>query len=784
MITALSQEHNFRLVTESGASYTVRESHFDLVLQMTNTGARTVTLPTAPPHLQRITIRDAAGTAFSANITITAGAIPTDIAVINVNDDAVTLIYDQPSNKWLNDKPSLDDRYELTTEATNTYTAVATQIPTTVLMSFNGARTVNLPAAPINGQRVVIVDQANVASDSTKRITITPAGGKTCDVASVDLNGDVASLIYIASQNNWKTTSQVEARFYEVVEATATYNVAASLHTTYLYMSNTGARTVNLPASPVSGQRVVIKDQASTAATANITITPAGGKTCEIANIATNGGAADLMYNASLNSWRSLVSLPITYSAENLVDLTVSTGYSVFTNDIVQIVSGAGVQKLKQSSGTSSAVSASNPDSRNRGLNINNNMAILTDTKAVYSYVKYDNNLTQFLIVTFNGTNTPTISSPVGSGDDSEYNTLSIASVDASNCIFCESGPSDSDIQVRHMSIDSNYQISIQGTLNISTSDNRYGRVCKLPGNTTYAMFAYDDQANPRTVYLARVNGTTYTPSASTTTVATDAWGPLRLCSVSSNTGFISYINYSTSNGRISFYDISSGSPVVSSYVSISGNTTQQICKSTTNSCFVADRSIGVVRVAIANGTNSPTLTSASQVNGTNSFSQLSIVNLGEGTAFLMAEIGTYPSAVTNRGYIVEEDGTNAPRITASSNSYPSTTNACSFNSVYRGDSGRVLVSTTLDDVSYGPTSFYSLPVVSTATGTTIGIARSSATGGNPASVSVGPIVTGLSGLTVGAKYYAQDGSGLLGTTTTSIYVGVALTTTKLLLQL
>jgi hypothetical protein len=786
MLTMLAQDHNFRLVTDSTVAYTVRESHFDLVLLMSNVAARTVTLPSGPADRQKITIRDAADTALTAPITITSGAIPSDIASINVNGDAVTLIYDQPSNKWLFDGAALDDRFILTDEVTNTYSLASTQLPSTVMMSFNGARTFNLPASPVDGQRIIIVDSAGVASDSTKTISIAPAGGKTSDVATIDLNNDAVSLVYKASLNRWKSTNMVEARYYEVVEATATYNLASTGHTTYVLMSNIGTRTVNLPASPVSGQRVVIKDNAATAATSAITITPAGGKTCEVAAISTNGGAADLMYNASLNSWRSLVSLPITYSAENLIDLTATTGKAISQDSVVQIVSGAGVESLSIAGGTLSSQSAGLGNVDGRAMT-----ALTTSTNvALTSYQSNTNVLLR--TITFNGTNTPTVGAAVTATTNSYSPTgayfPSVALFDDARAVLATTDTSQSANRLIPLVLSgTNNPVVSTNEVAVSLTGYGFAPVASFPNNTNNCIYLATPLAGggsgiPR-LSIVTTTGTNSISVSAYTSAGTNALaGGSKVTCLTSNTGVFTV--RSTSNGESfcgAFTFTGTNAPSVTAFTSLGVQTLADIERIDNTTAFYVTTTTTNNGFLVYNGTNAPTHvtnTSLHSALGTNTIANFDILAINNSRC-----VYTYRISSTDKFQLklLQFSGTNTPTVSTNSNYGPGTN---VYDDAFCDQMGDGSLSLSVKDTTASSSHVYRLSLPATVTGTTIGIARSTALGGNPVSVSAGPIVTGLAGLTVGAKYYAQDGSSLLGTTVTSIYVGVALTTTKLLLQL
>jgi hypothetical protein len=158
-----------------------------------------------------------------------------------------------------------------------------------------GALTVTLPAAPVAGNMISIVDYAGTAATGTILTT-----------ASTSIPGTV----------NWTTvqTSSVSP---------------AVAGTGYPMNTTSGALTVTLPAAPTAGNMISIVDYAGTAATNNITINPNGLKiqgSTSSATISTNREAINLVYVDATQVWLAYADvysttapLPQTYTASYLV---------------------------------------------------------------------------------------------------------------------------------------------------------------------------------------------------------------------------------------------------------------------------------------------------------------------------------------------------------------------------------------------------------------------------------------------------------------------------------
>lgn len=92
--------------SQSGTSYVVVTGDFGKLVRLTNTAARAITLPTTPSDGYWVKLEDTAGTAYTANITVTAGGSDTftytgnGTLVIDSEFATVMLQYCSSAAKW------------------------------------------------------------------------------------------------------------------------------------------------------------------------------------------------------------------------------------------------------------------------------------------------------------------------------------------------------------------------------------------------------------------------------------------------------------------------------------------------------------------------------------------------------------------------------------------------------------------------------------------------------------------------------------------------------------
>jgi hypothetical protein len=140
------------------------------------------------------------------------------------------------------------------------------------------------------------------------------------------------------------TYSGINAISWDTTAKTA--NFTAETNKGYFIDTSSGGVTVTLPATPVAGSFIGIKDYALTAQTNNITIAPNGNKIQGSTNnflINTQGGSANLVYVDSTQGWLTFDAAQASDIEEGPVYIT-ATGGTVTTcgNDKIHTFTGPG----------------------------------------------------------------------------------------------------------------------------------------------------------------------------------------------------------------------------------------------------------------------------------------------------------------------------------------------------------------------------------------------------------------------------------------------------------
>ena len=156
--------------------------------------------------------------------------------------------------------------------------------------------------------KIIPVDAGSTTTIGCTGDTIATGAGTT-----LNIQGTYSGINSI----NWDTTAK-------------TANFTAETNKGYFINTTSGSVTITLPATPVAGSFIGIKDYALTAQTNNILINPNGNKIQGNTNnfvINTQGGAANLVYVDSTQGW-------LTYDAGQASDITGPT-YIVATGGTI-----------------------------------------------------------------------------------------------------------------------------------------------------------------------------------------------------------------------------------------------------------------------------------------------------------------------------------------------------------------------------------------------------------------------------------------------------------------
>ena len=127
------------------------------------------------------------------------------------------------------------------------------------------------------------------------KLTSTPATGLVTDSVLVRATDGTVKVLTTGGNNVYSKT-------------TVAINTLLTTGSTYVILVNSpaAARTITLPAVPINGQAFKIKDVANAALSFNITINPNGANIDGVASnatINTDGGALEIMFDATLDSW-------------------------------------------------------------------------------------------------------------------------------------------------------------------------------------------------------------------------------------------------------------------------------------------------------------------------------------------------------------------------------------------------------------------------------------------------------------------------------------------------
>jgi hypothetical protein len=161
----------------------------------------------------------------------------------------------------------------------------------------------------IKTDKIIPVDAGGTSTLGCTGDTIATGAGTT-----LNIQGTYSGINSI----NWDTTAK-------------TTNFTAETNRGYFINTTSGSVTISLPATPVAGSFIGIKDYALTAQTNNIIINPNGNKIQGSTSnffINTQGGAANLVYVDSTQGW-------LTYDAAQASDVTPQALYITATGGTI-----------------------------------------------------------------------------------------------------------------------------------------------------------------------------------------------------------------------------------------------------------------------------------------------------------------------------------------------------------------------------------------------------------------------------------------------------------------
>jgi hypothetical protein len=174
----------------------------------------------------------------------------------------------------------------------------------------------------------------------TDKIRPVDAGGTT----TIGCTGDTIATGSGTTLNIQGTYSGINAISWDTTAKTA--NFTAETNKGYFINTTSGGVTITLPATPVAGSFIGIKDYALTAQTNNITINPNGNKiqgTTDTYVINTQGGSANLVYVDSTQGWLTFDAAQASDISENATFI-VATGGTITTcgNDKIHTFTSPG----------------------------------------------------------------------------------------------------------------------------------------------------------------------------------------------------------------------------------------------------------------------------------------------------------------------------------------------------------------------------------------------------------------------------------------------------------
>lgn len=163
--------------------------------------AATYTLPAVPAVNQIVVVKDIAGTAASRNVTIApnSGLIDGQANVaLSSNYASTDLVWN--GSAWNVIVPVVSNTVAFTARTLTTTGPIA-NTDYYIFSNQSTAATYTLPAVPALNQIVVVKDSSGTAS--TRNVTIAPAAGTIDGSASVVLNNNYASAVFVYTGSTW-----------------------------------------------------------------------------------------------------------------------------------------------------------------------------------------------------------------------------------------------------------------------------------------------------------------------------------------------------------------------------------------------------------------------------------------------------------------------------------------------------------------------------------------------------------------------------------------------------
>ena len=289
-----------------------------------STGTGTLVLATSP---------GLSGNVLTSNGTTWVSSTPTSPLPSVSGNSGKYLTTDGTTTSW----STISSGLASTPVQTAAYTAAAYELVRA--NTTTGAFTVTLPATPVDGAQVGVIDIAKTFGSYP--LILAPGVGATIEGDStsmlLDVNGAFVAFVYTTSLTNWRlltiplTPNGIISNGGLSPTTVQTANYSTSGNELVRCNTTSGAFSVTMPAAPLDGAIIGFVDINNTFATNNLTILPAG-KTIEGSAVSyvlsTNGMYASFVYNSTTSNWKILqapVSAP-TQSIGKTIAMSIAFG--------------------------------------------------------------------------------------------------------------------------------------------------------------------------------------------------------------------------------------------------------------------------------------------------------------------------------------------------------------------------------------------------------------------------------------------------------------------------